>query len=143
MTTSLAREQFLPWVLSLLGAAGIVVAHQYYAVQIPHSEGYKSAILALGGIFAGFMATLNALLFAMSDAAYARLKDSGYLLDLLRYLREAIWSSLVLCLVTCAAFWMPEDWWYVEVLIGGLVIFTSCAIFRISTVATFILADRS
>jgi hypothetical protein len=143
MMTSLTREQLFPWLYGLVGTTAIVVAHQVYAVQIPHSEGYKSAILALGGIFAGFMATLNALLFAMSDVAFARLKDSGYLKDLIRYLREAIWSSLLLCLVTCAAFWMPDDWWYIEALIGGLIVFTSCAIFRISTVSTYILANRS
>lgn len=141
MSTQLHREQLYPWLCGLWVIAVILVAGDLDA-SIPHGEGYKGAILTLGGVFAGFMATLNALLFAMQDTAFQRLKDSGYLKDLVRYLQEAIWASLALCLSAAVAFWIPDSYWYVEAFIGGVVAFTTTAVFRISIISAHLLASR-
>ncbi|MBB6245693.1 hypothetical protein [Rhodanobacter sp. A1T4] len=141
--TELQRERFYPWMCGIVCTGGLLIAHYALDMKMPSGDGYKSALLTLGGIFSGFMATLNALLFSMSNESFTRLRESEYLKDLLVYLNEALWSSLVLCFFTWIAFWVPEKYWQLEALLGGLTVFSIVAIFRVSRVATSLLATRN
>ncbi|GAB3028624.1 hypothetical protein GCM10027285_08690 [Oleiagrimonas citrea] len=140
--TELQRERLFPWLWGVCSAAALLVGHYVWGLQMPTGDSYKSALLTLGGIFAGFMATLTALLYSMRDETFERLRDSKYLKDLLDYLHEALWSSLLLCFVTWVSFWVPDSCWFLQVVLGGLAVFTMAAIFRIAKIASSLLADR-
>ncbi len=138
----LQRERLYPWLCGVVSAVALLVAHFVWQLEVPAGLAYNSALLTLGGIFAGFMATLNALLHSMNQETFKRLKDSHYLNDLLTYIHEALWSSLLLCFGTWVAFWVPNTFWPLQVFLGGLVVFAMAAIFRVSRIATSILASR-
>lgn len=105
LLTPLRLEQWMPWLLAPLCGIASYLFHWagWIALPVASPDSYLAAVISLGGVFAGFMATLTGLLYGVSEDSYQRLKKSGYLLDLLRYLREAIWASLAMCAIALLA----------------------------------------
>ena len=76
----------------------------------------------------------------MSISVLNRVKESGYINDLLRYLREGIYGALLLCVIAMVGFnnamlW-PEK--HVAILFGALV-FSLLALYRITRIAMALL----
>ncbi len=90
-------------------------------------------------MFTGFIATLNMLLYGISDQTYARLKDSGYLRDLRRYLGEALGGSFTMCVVAIAAFYSPRAM-RARVVLIGVTVFAIASIYRVTRVGTSLLS---
>ena len=139
--TPLRREQYGPWVLAVLCAVAVVLLHRdgWLFMSVKSQDSYFAAVLSLGGVFTGFMATLKALMCNISDKTRDRLIDSGYQQDLLRYLSEALWGSMSMCIVALVAFWAPETFWLHVVLIG-VVVFTIACIIRVTSVTGALLS---
>jgi hypothetical protein len=139
--TPLQRERWYPWVIGTVCLVALMLSRHYSLLSLPTSENFHSATLSLGGVFTGFMATLNTLLFGLNDKTYGRLKISGYLHDMLIYLSEALWGSLALCVVSLLCFYV--SWYFMEPLLAGVAAFTFSSIYRITRVATSLLAKRT
>jgi len=141
MITSLQIERYYPYIGGLIaGAAVIVVARTGW--RLSYSENMLASLVSLGGIFAGFLATVKTLLLTMDRAVLARLKSTGYVADLLRYLKEGIYGSLVLCVVAMLGFNTAMRWpVYHAALLFAALIFSLLALYRISRIAMALLVS--
>jgi hypothetical protein len=139
--TALQIEHAYPWLVGVAVFVGGVAGH-VAGVSLPSSENFFSAIVSLGGVFAGFMATLKAMLFGMDSATFQRLKDSGYLADLVDYLSAALWASLILCGTAIAGFFNLANCVLLEAGILALVAFALMAIYRVTTISTALFLAR-
>lgn len=141
--TDLQRERWSPWVLALLWAVAFWLFQNkgWFVLAASSKDAYLGALLSLGGVFTGFMATLKALLFGLSDRVYKKLKDSKYEKDLLRYLAEALWGSLSVCGLALISFHLPLQP-ALSAALGGVVIFSIASIARVSTIATALMSLR-
>lgn len=129
--------------LALLWAIAFWLFQQkgWFVLAQSSKDAYLGALLSLGGVFTGFMATLKALLFGLSDRIYKKLKSSGYEKDLLRYLAEALWGSLTVCGLALISFHLPLHP-SLSAALGGVVIFSIACIARVSTIATALMSLR-
>ncbi len=140
--TALQRERWSPWVAGLSYALlAEVLLSQSFIVAPKEREEYLAALLSVGGIFAGFMATLNAMLFAMNERTRKRLHNSGYEADLRTYVAEAVYGAFVICACSLAAFFMESSNEVNAVLIG-IAVFTLAAVIRVSVIGTRLLSLR-
>ncbi|WP_329839137.1 hypothetical protein [Stenotrophomonas geniculata] len=141
--TARMRERLYPY---LCGAAafGVVLFLKENSYTISYSENMLSAVISLGGIFAGFLATIKTLLLTISSDVKDRLTVSGYMKDLLAYLREGIYGSLILCVVAMLGFSGAMRWpdYHAAVLYGAL-LFSVAALYRISRISISLLTWRS
>lgn len=107
MTGSLSFERWAPVLIS----AAVFAAALKAGFALP-PEGKKeilSAAISVGAIFAGFLGTAKAILMALpSTGLPARLRSSGYMDDLARYMAEALAGSLLLCVVSIAGLFPLE-----------------------------------
>ena len=144
IVTALQRERWSPWVLAALWVVAFDLLQRkgWFVLPAASKDAYLGALLSLGGVFTGFMATLKTLLFSLNDKTYKRLKASGYDADLLRYLAEALWGSMALCATALVGFHLPFVPWLCA-LLGGIVVFAIAAIIRIAHIATKLLSARS
>lgn len=136
--TALGWERAYPWALGLL-AFMLAVWAGWMGLSPSRSSGYLGAAVSLGGVFAGFMATIKALLFSMDGVVFRRLKSSGYIHDLVRYVSEALWGSLLLCGVGISGFFTPPHWWMIDALLLGVAVFALSAIHRVTRISTALL----
>lgn len=139
--TELRREQLAPWVLAVTSALAAALLEHRGWIAMPRTDtsAFFSAALSLGGVFTGFMATLNTLLYGISDQTYMRLKESGYLTDLRRYLGEALGGSFTMCVVAIAAFYSPSAMW-ARVALIGVTAFAIACIYRVTRIGTSLLS---
>ncbi|MFK7089320.1 hypothetical protein AAFM71_10945 [Chromobacterium violaceum] len=95
-------ERRFPEVLSFIFAA----VFYNFPVQFPAEvKDILAASISFGAITAGFIATAISILMALpSDSVMARIKSSGYVNDLVSYLRKAFYSSLLYSLFCLASF---------------------------------------
>lgn len=64
-----------------------------------------SATISVSAILAGFLGTAKAILMGLpQDGLPKKLRDSGYIGELARYLAEALHANLVLCVVSIGGF---------------------------------------
>lgn len=66
------------------------------------SDSLLGASLSLGAIFAGFLATAQAIVMTLDSPVMKRLKESGLINDLMSYLSHAIYAALgfsIVCLL--------------------------------------------
>ena len=124
-------------------AAGLVVlALSRCGYTLSYSEEMLSALVSLGGIFAGFLATVKTLLLTMDRVVMRRLRESGYISDLLLYLKEGIYSSLILCLVAMIGFNSaisdPENH---AALLFSVLFFALLALYRIARISMALLLN--
>jgi hypothetical protein len=52
-----------------------------FAVALPQGENLLAAVVSLGGIFAGFLATIKTLLLGANEKTLDRLRKSGYIAE--------------------------------------------------------------
>jgi len=128
---SLSYERWYPLVVAVATTA----LWGYFDAPFPKdSKEFLAAALSYAATLTGFLATAKAILMAMpSDSVMGRLKSSGYLEDLVRYLREAIYFCLVFCALNLAGFFFdtsntPIAYWYLWVFWGTL---SSVLFFRV------------
>lgn len=102
---SLLVERWYPYVFSALGV-GV-----WLALEAPFPMDPKdllTATIGFAGVLLGFMATAISVLMAMpTDSVMGELKKSGYIVDLVRYLREVMYALLVFSALSCASFFFP------------------------------------
>ena len=104
----ISRERWMPWVASVVAfCGGLTIAHCGHA--LPSSENFFGAMLTLGGILAGFIATMKTLLQALGRRVVQRLMHSGYQRYLRIYADEALWGSILLCVAAIAGFFFISE----------------------------------
>lgn len=139
--TPLWLEHAYPWLL----ASGVLVLAfigHFAGVKLPSGENFFSAIISLGGVFAGFMATLKAMLFGLEAATFKRLQESGYMQDLTSYLSAALWSSLLLCVVAIFGFFSFATAVVLDAFVLAVVTFALASIYRVTSIATSLFLAR-
>jgi len=139
--TPLLSERWGPLILALCGGVlfWLLQKQGMFLLAKGSKDAYLGALLSLGGVFTGFMATLKTLLFSMNSQIRKKLRDSGYERDLLRYVSEALWGSMFLCGIALVAFHLELVIW-LSATIGAAVVFAITAIVRIATIATDLLS---
>jgi hypothetical protein len=138
----LTRERYGPWLLGILSAVLMYLSCKNGWVSPPSpNDEYLSSILSLGGVLTGFMATLKTMLYGLSDTVFEKLKSSGYLHDLRRYLKEAIFGSLATCVVTLICFHAPKQL-ALQALLIGVVAFSLASVARITKIGTALFSIR-
>ncbi|QBP10459.1 hypothetical protein [Cupriavidus metallidurans] len=86
---SLLLERYYPYFLAGVGTLAWYKFGQVFAVD---AQSFLSAALGLSGTILGFLATAQSILMALpSDSVMGQLKRSGYIDDLVRYLRESLY----------------------------------------------------
>lgn len=142
-STNLYRERFGPFLLAVVVGVMVDLLLTRKIIDSPDSppEQYLAAVLSLGGVLAGFMATLNALLFGMSDQTKQRLRDSGYEVDLRWYLAEAIYGSFVVCIFSLIAFFLPATD-HVHAVLMAAIAHSLASVLRVTKIGTRLLSLR-
>lgn len=141
--TTLQRERLGPWVLGVVSTVAVELMRRHHWIVLPGSDEatYFSAVISLGGVLVGFMATIKTLLYGMSDDTLKRLHESGYYNDLVGYLRDATWGSLFMCIVPLTGFFVQfQDG--LNSLLVGVIAFALASIGRVLRVATLLLAIK-
>lgn len=139
--TALQVEKAYPWAVGSIVFFLAIGAH-VAGLSLPSTENFFSAVISLGGVFAGFMATLKAMLFGMDAVTFKRLQDSGYLCDLVNYLSAALWASLVLCGTAIIGFSQAGKYVVLDAGVLALVSFALAAIYRVTTISTALFMAR-
>ena len=139
MFTALQGERAYPYLGGVI-AGGVVVLLSKYGYKVSYSENMLASLVSLGGIFAGFLATVKTLLLTMDQRVFKRLAESDYINDLLRYLKDGIYGSLLLCIVAMVGFNNAMRWpdVHAAVLFAAL-IFSLLALYRITRIAMALL----
>lgn len=143
LITALIREHWGPRLLGILAGVAAYYLHKNNMIAMPVKapDSYLSAVISLGGVLTGFMATLKALLYGMSDITYKRLKASGYLADLLSFLREALWGSVSMCVIALLAFYVSGSI-LLHAAVVGVSAFALGAVARIASITAQLLEQR-
>lgn len=140
--TPLGRERWAPWALGILCAGFVALAQGNGWISPPApAAGYPAAILSLGGVLTGFMATLKAILYGMNPRTHTRLVESGYIDDLATYLSEALWGSLAMCVFSLVSFYAPNAT-SVHAILVGVTAFAIACVARVTTIGTSLLRIR-
>lgn len=142
---SLTVESLYPLVVgSIAAAVALVVCGRGSVDYLPQGENMLASLVGLGGIVAGFLATMKTLLLGMSEDTIDRLISSGYMPILKSYLSEALRAALCLCVLSVAGFAprMGEDNpLYLSALMGFLA-YSLAALFRVTRVGMALLMRR-
>lgn len=129
-------ERWYPWVAALLGS----LAWYYFSFPFPCDEKeFLAAAISLGAIMTGFIATAQAILASLpSDSAMGRIRESGYINDLMTYLKESLYGCLGFSVYSLIGFFflspkiaLPR--FYGEIFVG-ITIFSMLAFQRVSSV---------
>ena len=98
------------WYPSCLGA---VAALAWYGLDLPAPENPRellSTLVSLASIVVGFLATAISIVVAAPEGPLIRqIRDSGYVEDLARYLREPFLFGIALVLACIAGYLMTKD----------------------------------
>lgn len=141
--TPLFRERWEPWCLAVACTVFVALAQHQSLIEFPDTKelgGFFSATLTLGGVLTGFMATLKAMLFSMPQSTFRRLKGSGYINELMCYLKEAISGGFILCIVSVVALYARTEW--MHPLVAGTAAFVLAAVSRVARIGMSIMAMR-
>ncbi|MCA0198914.1 MAG: hypothetical protein LCH59_12490 [Proteobacteria bacterium] len=140
----ITHERWYPRLLGIATAAAAWTLCKYFGIKLPQGENMLSALVSLGGILAGFLATMKTLLMGMKEESISRLKKSGYMPHLRDYLSEALWGSLALCVFAVAGF-SPSvgatSSVYLSVLVG-LFVYSFAALYRVTRIGMGLLTQR-
>ncbi len=75
----------------------------------PDEKEFLGAAISIGSILTGFIATAKAILAALpSDSVMDRLRKSGYINDLVRYLSGALYGCLAFSVFSMMGFFFME-----------------------------------
>ena len=101
---SLIVERYYPISVALIAGA---VAWKF---QVPFPDDQKeflAAALGLGAVLTGFIATAQSILMALpSESVMGRLRSSGYIEDLVRYMAEALYAGIGYCFLNLLGFYI-------------------------------------
>jgi len=132
----LRLERYWP----LIAAAAVGAAWHYFKVPLPADEKeFLAAAISLGAVLTGFVATAQAILMALpSDSVMARIRTSGYLDDLIRYIAHALNGTLLFSLFSLAGFFMLRQGarlpqWYSTTWIV-VAVFAGAAFYRVTKI---------
>jgi hypothetical protein len=107
---SLWWEKLSPYILGT-AAAGVQL---YLDIPFPKVSEVASAALTLGAILTGFLATAITIILALEDLpVMSRLRETGYIKEILDYLREAIWLCFAFSIWNIVGFFVaPSAVWF-------------------------------
>ena len=106
--TPLFREHWYPLVGGLLVAAAWCFLHVEFPAPDPARDLYATTV-SLASITVGFLATAMSIVVSTPDGPLVKkLASSGYLKDLIRYLREPFLVGLLVCAICLVGFVLPE-----------------------------------
>lgn len=141
----LTVESLYPLVIGLVaGAVTIVVYGRLSSDFLPQGENMLASLVTLGGIVAGFLATMKTLLIGMSEETAKLLTESNYVPQLKKYLGEALRASLCLCIVAIAGFapiLSKPDPLY-QALLFGFLAYSLAALLRVTLISMALLLRR-
>jgi len=100
MISKLTLEKWYPRTIAI-AISGLVITlcgnNESFYDYIPQGESMLESLVGLGGILAGFLATMKTMLMSMRKETLDRLKQSGYMPHLKDYISEALAGSIILC----------------------------------------------
>lgn len=103
----LFRERWYPCFL------GAVLSLGWYFLGLPSPESPRellSTLVGLASIAVGFLATAMSIVVAAPEGPLLKqLRDSGYIEDLIRYLREPFAFGIGLVIACIAGYFLPKD----------------------------------
>lgn len=104
---SLLVEKLYPVILACIAG----VAWWYLSPSFPRDEKeFLGAAISVGSILTGFIATAKAILAALpNDAVMGRLKKSGYIGELVSYLKQALYGCLAFSVYGVIGFFLLEE----------------------------------
>jgi O-antigen/teichoic acid export membrane protein len=103
----LLLEKSYPLLLATVSAA----AAYYFDITFPKDEWkeFLSAALSLGAILTGFIATAKAILASMpSDSVMGQLRSTGYIYELVSYLKQALHGCLFFSIFCLLGFFLVD-----------------------------------
>lgn len=106
---ALWREKVSPYLLGAVAAGG----KWYLEIPFPEVAAVASAALTLGAILTGFLATAITIILALEDLpVMRRLRETGYIKDVIDYLRAAIWLCFFFSIWNIVGFFVDtaSDW---------------------------------
>lgn len=110
---SLSLERYYPVALALLIGG---LSYKFNAPFPGDEKEFLAAALSLGAVLTGFVATAQAILMALpSDSVMGRLRSTGYIDDLIRYIAEALYAGLIFCTMNVAGFYLLKDKHYFDI----------------------------
>ena len=137
MINSIKIERYYPLV------GGVVASLIFYklAIKIPTDwKEFLTAIISVGAIFAGFIATAIAILMALpSDGVISRFKKSGYINDLTIYLEQALYGTVIFVVFCLIGFYGFHTCLIYSSIIGGFGFYSILCFFRASSLMIKIL----
>lgn len=116
---SLSVEKYSPYVVGLL----LAICWWYLDLSFPKKDSVLSSTLSVSGIFVGFLATSKAILITLGGDLMRHIRNSGYIDDLISYVSQAIWTSLIFCIVNVVGFFVTdrEDWYSTLWILSGTI----------------------
>ncbi len=145
MISGLTRENWYPRMAGFLTTGVLIVACAYGSTDyLPQGENMLASLVSLGGVLAGFLATMKTLLMGMKDETLDRLKKSGYMPLLKDYLAEALWSALALCAISVVGFApiVGKSNPIYLALLAGLLVYSLTALYRVTRIGMGLLTQR-
>jgi hypothetical protein len=140
----LLLEKWYPIAVGVLATSVAFTLFACYGVRLPQGESLLASLVSLGGILAGFLATMKTMLMGMKDETLNRLRQSGYMPYLKNYLSEALWSALILCVASVIGF-SPSigssNTIYLSILIGILA-YAFAALYRMTRIGMGLLTQK-
>jgi hypothetical protein len=109
MKHGLLIENYGPYTLGLIAT---LIWHTNN-ISLPAGEGILGSSMTVGAIFTGFLATAKAILMSLKSRVLSRIKDTGYIENLVSYLSQAIWLSFIFCCLSLLGYFFPKfpDWY--------------------------------
>lgn len=85
-------ERIYPYAAATISAFGFY----YFKLDFPKGQDILSATITIGAIFTGFLATSKSLVISIDTPAMNKLRETSFFPLLIQYLREALYTSLLL-----------------------------------------------
>lgn len=95
-------ERWFPYLVAAFG----VLLWWRMGITLPDKEGLLGSSLTIGAILTGFLATAKAILMALDSPVMKRIRNTDYLADLVSYLGQAIWLSLLFCCIALLGYFV-------------------------------------
>lgn len=102
MSKSQFFEHYHPYII------GVIIASVCYrfGFVLPSDNAFFASSLTIGAILSGFMATSKAILMTLNTPVMERIRDTGYLDDLVSFLKSALWSGLFFSIFSLAGYFL-------------------------------------
>lgn len=140
MIGSLSLERSLPAGLGVIA----MIASVTLGLALPDDAKREilTATISVGAILAGFLGTTKAILMSLPPSGLpSKLRSSGYMTDLARYLAEALLGAMALCAVSIVGLFPVESLYPVIfcAVWAGLSVYALTGFWRVSRIMLSIL----